>query len=159
MSAYVVNDTHIDAILTGALRIGAHLGPLRWWYPALDHTKALAPQQANRRELTQETAGRVGAMLLAENQRSVNRRYGAADWEIPYLLTELQGAPNAVVILKALNCYEYQSCEHTGWPTTEAYHFCQALRHRAIRELPGYDEAPWEIVDPTVYLTTLRPQP
>ena len=48
---------------------------------------------------------------------------------------------------KAIDCYEYQSCEHAGWPRSEARALCAALRHRLIGELPGYDAAPWGIED------------
>lgn len=37
-----------------------------------------------KRELTSETAGRVGAVLLAENRRSVDHRYDEEESEEPY---------------------------------------------------------------------------
>jgi hypothetical protein len=40
-------------------------------------------------------------------------------------------------------CYEYQSCEHAAWPTSEAHTICRALKDRILRHLPGADEAPW----------------
>jgi len=52
---------------------------------------------------------------------------------------------SAVELIKALHCYEYQSCEHPGWRTSQAHSFCRALERRLIGELPGYDDAPWAI--------------
>jgi len=48
-----------------------------------------------------------------------------------------------VITLSLISCYEYQSCEHPEWRTSEARAICEALRKLAIRNLPGYDEAPW----------------
>lgn len=154
MSAFLVCKTHIDALLTAGLRLDPSHGPLRWWYPAIDPNRDISGQNPGRYELTRETAGQVGAMLMAENQRSVNHRYDEDDWEPPYLFSELHGSPDPVVVLKAIGCYEYQSCEHDGWQASEAFQFCEALRRRAIRKLPGYSEGPgWEISDPAVFQT------
>ncbi len=50
-----------------------------------------------------------------------------------------------VEIIKACDCYDYQSCETPDWKDTEAYAIMQMLRKRAIYSLPGYEEAAWEI--------------
>src|SRR5262249_54372168 len=109
-----------------------------------------------RRELTRQTVGRVGAMLLAENRRSVDHRYNEQEWEQPYLFTELPGRPDPVVVLKPVACYRYQSCEHPDWRTSDAAAFCDALQDRATRCLPGYATAPWEIDDTQVFTRTRR---
>jgi hypothetical protein len=86
-------------------------------------------------------------MLLRENQLSVNYRYRENGIENIYFFEESLTTEtiDPVVILKAIACYEYQSCEHPGWTTSEAHAFCEALRRRMIHHLPGYEEAPWEI--------------
>lgn len=105
------------------------------------------------RELTEATAGRVGAMLLAENRRSVDHRYDETELEEPYLFTKLRGIPDPVIVLKAISCYEYQSCEHPEWATSEASRFCVALQAKMIGLLPGYDQAPgWEVHSADVFL-------
>ena len=92
-------------------------------------------------------------MLLDECVRSVGERYndsevtdlpGRSDAEylIPFKFKLGYNLP-AVVILKQISCYEYQSCETDDWKDTEAYAFCQSLRHATIDRLPGYEEAPW----------------
>lgn len=102
--------------------------------------------------LTPATAGRVGAMLLAENARSVNHCYDEDDWEPVYLFHPLPGTPDPLVVLKAITCLEYQSCEHDGWLDSEARVFCQALRRVVITELPGYSAAEgWPIETRTIF--------
>ena len=93
-------------------------------------------------------------MLAAQNAASVRHRYKDADDEgvIPswadqfYEYTPippLDPPPTVVELLKAVACYEYQACETDGWPDTEAFQFCEALRHGLIRLLPGFGDAPW----------------
>lgn len=50
-----------------------------------------------------------------------------------------------IAALKALSCYEYQSCEHPTWEQSYAHGWCQKLRQEAIGRLPGYEAAAWEI--------------
>jgi hypothetical protein len=166
MSAFVLSKTHIDVLITAGLRFASGgRGPLTWYWPAIDAdsdrgswTSAELQEQANKRRrlLTTQTAGRVGALLLAENRRSIDHRYDETEWEEPYLFEPAPGWQDPVIVLKAIACYEYQSCEHPGWETSEAHAFCQALRARTISLLPGYDEAPWDITDRQVFLP--RPQ-
>jgi len=163
MSAFVVDTVHIDALLTAGLRLPHEWQrPLAWFWPALDagtdagswtSDELLEQARQRRHQLTETTAGRVGAMLLAENRRSVDHRYDEQDWEQPYLFTAVPGTPDPVVVLKAIDCYRYQSCEHPGWASSEAQQFCLALQALAISHLPGYDRAPWDITDPKVFTT------
>ena len=58
---------------------------------------------------------------------------------------------SALMIYKALRCYEYQSCEHDKWKKSEAFRMCEAaIAHFAqvaidveIRE--AYERAPWTL--------------
>ena len=157
MSAFEVSDTHIDALVSAALQ-GAAYGPLSWHHGDIPgtapgemlpgHEDYLAACQRTRREVNHENAGTWGATLLAENRRSVNHRYAEDEIEAPYVFTRIVGV-NPVAILKALSCYEYQSCEHPGWATSEAHSFCEALRVHMIGQLPGYADAAWEITTPS----------
>lgn len=87
-------------------------------------------------------------MLWDENYRSVNHRYGESEITPEYRWQPVRRDP--VSVLKAIACYEYQSCEHEGWRSSEARQFCDELRHRMIQFLPGYDEAEWSIQDEPV---------
>lgn len=159
MSAFVVDEMHIHVMVNAGLAYPMHGDKLRWLVRELtDEEKvqsytrgepwgpgATAIYGQLRRELTSKTAGFVGAMLWAENVRSVNHRYSEEEWEQPYQFKTLRGVPNPLAVLKAIACYEYQSCEHEDWEESESYRFCQSLRKAAINKLPGYDEMPWEI--------------
>ena len=51
----------------------------------------------------------------------------------------------ALVLLKALACLEYQSCERPDWHGSVAEQLIGIIRRRAIAALPGYEDAPWGI--------------
>jgi len=146
MSAFEVGTDHIDAMLTAGFVVAERNQGKFYWY-----------HEGTARHLTLETAGAVGAMLAAENRRSVNYRYSEDELEAPYLFNRLPGTPAPVIVFKILDCYEYQSCEHPEWTGSEAYVFCQMLRRRWIHRLPGYDDAPgWEVRDRNVFTQPVR---
>ena len=115
--------------------------------------------QETYRRLDHSDRDAVGQMLWDECVASVGYRYqdsitnlpGQIDapWLLPYKYDYLAGgnrygeAPSPVAVLKLIDCYCYQSCEHPGWHTSEARLFCQALKNVTIGTLPGYDDAPW----------------
>jgi len=153
MSAFIVSDKDIDALLRYALAYPS--GQLRWFEPCEpgdgDYQRgqpwgrtAVANAQTRVREITHENASHVGRMLLLENMRSVSHRYDDP-LELPTYEYNAMQAPSLtpVEVLKIIACYEYQSCEHPGWQHSQAKAFCSALRHKMISHLPGYDEAPW----------------
>lgn len=164
MSAFVVDKVHIDALVTAGLKLASRYGPMKWTDrgPTDEeisdtHVRgqsipygSMVWYSEHKRELTSETAGRVGAMLLAENVRSVNHRYDEEEWEQPYEFSQLRGTPDPRVVLEAIACYEYQSCEHPEWERSEAYRFCDTLRRECVRLLTG-DVSVWEITDPAIF--------
>jgi hypothetical protein len=148
MSAFVVDRKHIDALVTAALD-GCPLrqgSPVSWYFPSIERPgDTLVTLQEKRRTARQEDASRIGAMLWAENVNSVNHRYTEDEWEDVYEYRRYTGTLPAVQVLKAIDCYVYQSCEHDGWETSEAKQFCESLRHAYIGLLPGYSDAEWSI--------------
>lgn len=165
MSAFVVSKIHIDALVTAGLAFDRY-GPLRWMTRDLTEEEQRTgyaegepwgPESVSiwrrlSRELTRDTAEQVGAMLWAENVRSVNHRYAEEEWEEVYTFERLPGTVNPIVVLKAISCYEYQSCEHPEWERSEARRFCDSLRKHMINHLPGMDDAAgWEINDRYVF--------
>lgn len=168
MSAFIVAKVHIDALVTAALnRYPGDMGPLSWFsrplspgetavaYEVGEPWGSEAPRISKylRREATSEEADRIGQMLMRENLLSVNHRYRESRTEGIYTYEETSMCEvDPMVILKAISCYEYQSCEHPGWEHSEAHDFCRALRLRMIHLLPGYEEAPWEIETKEQYL-------
>lgn len=150
MSAFVVDKAHINALLQYGLsfRYGGN-GNVTWYVEAEQPTDRY-------RKLTSDNVDQIGQMLLDECIESVQYRYedsprtdlpGRTDGEylLPFQHKPLSRTPSPVEVLKLIACYEYQSCEHPGWHTSEAKVFCDALRHFAINGLPGYEEAPWEL--------------
>lgn len=170
MSAFVVDKTHIDVLVFAGLSGPRHYGPLRWQWPALTEEderdayeagqpwgpRAIELAQERDRRLTDETAGRVGAMLWAENVRSVNHRYAEDEWEEVYEYRGLMGQVDPIIVLNAINCYEYQSCEHPEWERSEAYAFIQALRAKMISRLIPEGSPGWDISDRDVFWKRVR---
>ncbi len=152
MSAFMVPVEHIRALVNAGLHL--EYGPMSWPIRSLtDEEKNIAYEPSLpwgpgatqvygeiRRQLTADNAEWAGAMLLAENRRSVDYRYDEHDIEDLY--THGPSRPRGPVeILKAIDCYAYQACETPDWEHSEAHHFCQALRVQTIHQLPGYDTA------------------
>lgn len=96
----------------------------------------------------------IADALKMENYRSVAFRYRgdvamlaspdrvtmtAADWRRAETVTP-------ATVLKQLDCIEYQSCETPDYETAPAYRLLQMIRSLAIRQVPGYEDAPWGVV-------------
>ena len=154
MSAWIVSKSHIDALVSAALVAARENGSsFRWYDSDGNHSHEITYTDTIR-------ASEVGMMLWGENLASINARYpdtiedesacpGPCDFEgsisvAGYRFTRTPRL-EPVVILKGVSCYEYQSCEHEGWKSSEAKAFCAALTDSMIALLPGYEEAPWGI--------------
>lgn len=143
MSAFLVSDAHIDALVTVALfGVAEKTAASGNWH---------GPYVGNpARPVDVHNANRVGEMLIRENEASIKARYPsdktppAPDYVYPFHRLPVP-AISAVAALKLLDCYEYQACEHTGWESSAAKRFCNHLQGRLISCLPGYDAAPWAI--------------
>lgn len=151
MSAFMVSKSHIDALVHAAYFGPRDLRGLpqsgRWCKPQFEGCHNWGFERMND----------VGDMLVMENLSSIHARY-------PDTLADPEGTPGPIAqywqqlyehetpprkmgvveALKALDCYEYQSCEHPEWDKSEAFEFCRSMRHSLIGCLPGYDAAPWE---------------
>jgi len=141
MSAFVCNEKHFLALAVWATRptgggARAHASYLRH-FGGSDCTGMDQEDVANY----------FADVLMRENVRSVRARYQdmvvAAPF-IPSARPDQCAGLTPLHILKMCDCLEYQSCETDDYHTTTAWHLLQAIRRAAIRELPGYDEAPWE---------------
>lgn len=152
MSAYIESKGHIDALvsLAGWGPEGRPMDPGHAWSLYYGNPSKTAPRDGG------PGASALGQMLVNENITSVQYRYrGEAVDTLPEpidktSLLDYQYAPGrpltTVEGLVALDGYEYQSCEHPGWVSSEAYAFVNALRSRLIGYLPGYSEADtWSI--------------
>lgn len=157
MSAYLVTDEHIDAILTVACDRATWRADFRWLSPA-----------GQLREITAETADVWGQKLKDENYASVSYRYrstdpslqrddtlpGPIDWSPVYSFRPLPGHITTDVLKMVANAcagYSYQSCEHDGWHHSDAHAFITALMVRILGQLTE-DAGGWNIDDRTAFL-------
>lgn len=143
MSAFYVGEAHVTAMLSAA-----HRHQHGVWVPAgiagpdWPHGRTLGKGQ-NASDMTA-----LGLELLRENRNSLAARY-PSDFE-----TMMDGNLNAYrfrMDLHALNrlhpaevaamidCYEYQSCEHEEWKTSDARKWCDWLRRVLWSLLPEYN--------------------
>jgi hypothetical protein len=145
MSAGIVSKTHIDRMVSTAMD----------W-------AQIEPRA--------DAATEFGRMLWTENLKSVAARYpndksgerpgtfGLSDKEIRgYEFTAYEIPPlTPVEMAKAIDCLEYQSCEHDGWKRSVACRTLEKLLAACVERMPGYtldnyftapgyDAAPWGI--------------
>lgn len=139
MSAFLVTDTHINALVTVALgNSGA-----RYWdlYSKSSVT------------ITTMNAQSVGKVLMDENVRSVTHRYAHIQDHVEkchayaesYRFRKFRGALSVAEVAKACDCYSYQACETDDWQGSQAYLIIAAIREHVSADIPGWDKAPWGI--------------
>jgi hypothetical protein len=139
MSAFIVSDYHIGQLVNAAITPpsdAAHIGHFGRFY--FYHGGASY-------DVNHDTATAIGQALVNQNYASVNYRYNESDPADRF--TYVRGLPRLTIVqvLKAIHCYEYQSCEDGGWEVSMAKAFCDALTTRLINLLPGYEEADWSL--------------
>ncbi len=106
MSAYLVSDTLISALVSAAATYGT----------------------------LQEPAELAAERLKLENARSLIARYGSWEGcEEPCEYKQRVNYLHPVSVLAAIDCYTYQACEHEGWTESSAAEFCAALTEKIIR--------------------------
>ena len=129
MSAFIVSNDHIKALVRFA-----SVNDLGYYHVASATFVRVSGKEDS-----------AAQMLLNENVRSVNFRYGdtAQADRISYDINT--PGLTAVQIIKAAACLEYQSCETSGWTDSEAKALLDSIRSEAIAQLPGYAEAAWSL--------------
>jgi len=118
MSAFIVNKKHIDYIVT----VLYNDNPL----------------------FTKEFLNKTGQTLVDENFKSVNYRYNESNQPYKYIFEQVRNI-NPIQVLKAINCLDYQSCEHNTWKRSNARKILDDIRDICINKLPGYDDFQWEV--------------
>lgn len=129
MSAFILGETHIGAMVATWLRLDK------------------SPYWDGRRVRSDDFAA-LCAVLAAENARSVNYRYQTHDPQEASVVTrpwDQYADLSPVALLKACDCYEYQTCETPDWRDTPAMDLCDRIRSAAVRALPGYEDADWDV--------------
>jgi len=130
MSCFIVNDYHVNALVTWA---ALQRVPLDYSAPVAAELLAAA----NRRAFAQRYEGRY------QDESPAFGGYQAVD------VSELL----PVGIVKACDCLAYQSSDWTGWDASEAAELLRAIRSAAccmvkgpqFHRLPGYEAAAWEL--------------
>jgi len=127
MSAFILSNNHIAALVDFGSRHRAEYFFDNDWRAIYGREKT------------------AGGILLNANYRSVNCRYDTAE-SGKFTFIEPARTYEPVEILKACDCYNYQACETEDYYQSEASAIIDAIRKAAICALPGYEEAPWEIL-------------
>lgn len=128
MSAFMCSERHLSALVHYAVQ-----NRVRWY--------------DGRCRYANDVGGEQVLMILAhQNERSVCCRYKDSDGGVA---TAMRLAPREnltlVQIIKLANSYDYQACETDDYRETEAAKIVDAIRHEAMRKLPGYETADWTI--------------
>ena len=144
MSCFIVSRAHIDALVTAAIFGVAENRLLDGFHRPYFKNR---PLEAGHVHI-------LGQWLWCENVASYRARYPNDPTEFAeymYTFPTSKGSLNppslrpAIEVIKLIHCYEYQSCEHDGWESSDARKFCTSLLSAVISSLPGYDAAPWGI--------------
>ena len=135
MSAYVVSDKHINALLTfaNAQQIKVWIGP------TLGDTADAS---------VLEDLSKLGGILKNTNIEAVNERYDEFEVNLTPFEFKFERLPEKdllLQIIKACNCYDYQACELNNYNLSTAWRIVDHIRGRAIGMLPGYDALQREI--------------
>jgi hypothetical protein len=123
---------------------------------AVEHCLHAVPYEMKASENTARTQARVFSMLVSENLASLGylcpARANSSEHEAIFdaytfdkaaLRSPAVVAMPALHIIKLCHHYAYQSCEHPGWEASAACKLVRAIEAHAVRDLPGYDAAPW----------------
>ncbi len=146
MSAFLCSDEHIRVLVLAGLQSAQHRTDGYFGWYSVEDGEPVAER------LDFDSIDETAQMLRRENLRSLNSRYGDPVPEATETLVNTghvirAGRLDPVSVLKAIDCYEYQSCESSDWPDTRAAAYCRTLAGAMIRQLPGYVDAPWEVTD------------
>lgn len=131
MSCFVVSDAHINALIT---------------YAAL-HPQSKV-QVPNQPELNDLTGAQWGQWMRDENERAYRHRYGHRTdlgEPLPYHHQWDTHTYTPVEIIKLATSFRYQLAEAEDWAETPAAKLAECIIDIAITELPGYEQAPWEV--------------
>lgn len=124
MSAWIVSQNHIRALVTGAVKFGV---------------------------VPSEVAEKFGNVLTLANVLSVNYRYN--ERTEPETYTHEDVHLDSLSLLKQVRCYDYQTCEHPSWEKCETKKFLDSLEAKIVASLPMVDpfgsqmyrDAPWGV--------------
>lgn len=128
MSAYVVSDAHINALVMWAAVHGASYS-----YNESSRVDFRGNEQ------------QCASLLHTANVESVNYRYREQGDYGGFVFRDYPEwrKLTPVVVLKLCDCFDYQASEVRNYRGTIGAQVIDGIRSHAIRMLPGYDAAPW----------------
>lgn len=148
MTAFAIDTSHIDVVLSIAIHGPTDHSETRRWYPPW-----VAEIVGVASPLTPELADPAGIALLRENVLSCRASsigepgafrhlFAAAAAADQFQWTDLGRSFTAIEGLRAIAFYEQASCIHCRWEGSGPQTICNRLRAALVEQLPGYDEAP-----------------
>jgi len=145
MSAYVVSNNHINAIV----RFMEMAKPKIFERAGRHFIGGIDPAQYGNA---------IGQLLLNENVRSVNYRYGQKGRAAKFTYHPMPPAVKPIEALKLINGLDYQSCERNDWHKSVACLILTTLKIAILEDMAGlndnsgqkpiqieYAAAPWSI--------------
>ncbi len=136
MSAYMVEKDHIQYLVDSARKLSR--GGFTWYWDG-NRYQVHGGKRGN--------ASEVGQMLWEENLMSINSRYPGGSVQAGYeYIHDPVGFPpelNLVQLIKSIQCYQYQACEHKGWADSQAKAMTDGMLAVIPHQMPGYGEAAW----------------
>jgi hypothetical protein len=156
MSAFVCDPEHIKQLSIFAIRRRHSTRNVEPYYVFTgEYAQLLAQKPEN------ELSTAYADLLYQENIKSVSARYPGNTLDtlpgpcekpehLAVTVGDIFNSPSIqpVAILKMCDCLEYQSCETSDYRESPAFTLLDRIRAAAIRQLPGYDDAPWEYTGP-----------
>ncbi|MEU1527114.1 hypothetical protein ABZ413_33490 [Nocardia rhamnosiphila] len=115
MSAFIVGNEHIDVLVN-----------------------AIAQNRVGPEDMKRISYRTLGQLLWDENVRSVDHLYRESNPLKRYVLHTTEGDLDPLAVLKAIDCYAYQSCEHPEWKDSDAHAWVTQLREAIYTAAPGY---------------------
>ena len=140
-----------DSIMSAFLVSAEHIAALVKYGRDHDVSVYLGEGMVDPRLSLRKYPALAAFMLYRANVEAVEARYPGADDMVWYRFNEgsftMADVPSlsAVEVLKACDCFEYQACEWPEWEGSGADRLLWAIRKAAIHNLPGYDDAAWEV--------------
>ncbi len=145
MSAYVVSNNHINAIVR-----------------FMEANKPSLFDRAGRYIIggiaIPQYGTAIGQLLLKENVRSVNYRYSVKDRAAKFVYDTAPPPVSGIEALKLINGLDYQSCERDDWHKSKACLILTTLKIAILEDLAGlnahskqapiqlaYNDAAWSI--------------
>ena len=128
MSAFVVTDQHINALVRYASR----------------HSITVYEPMQDIRFTVKGHEGIAASLLLDQNVKSVNYRYDENE-KATIIYNPAAPVLTAIQAIKAAQCLKYQSCETPDFEESFACKLLDNIIADAIPRLDGYNEAAWAI--------------